>query len=131
VKFTVYLHTVHTLQRYVSIVATDKHFPPPELSLWGTGIGNTGTTALAGALKQNTTLKNLWLGECENISDEGATTLKDMLSENSTLDQLALVMTGVSDELQDELEELVSARRVHRAMSESQTLRGELPLASL
>jgi len=94
-----------------------RHFFPPELSLWGTGIGNTGATALAGALKQSTTLENLWLGDCENISDEGATTLKEMLSENSTLDQLALVMTGVSDKLQGELEEVVAARLKHRAVS--------------
>lgn len=41
-----------------------------ELSLWGTGVGNAGTKSLASALKQNTALKNLWLGECEDITDE-------------------------------------------------------------
>lgn len=95
-----------------------------ELSLWGTGIGDAGAKSLSAALNQNTTLKNLWLGECENITDEGATALKEALATNSTLDQLALVMTGVSDEVQEQLEELVSARREQRALSQSQKLHG-------
>ena len=41
-----------------------------ELSLWGTGVGDAGAKSLATALKENTTLKNLWLGECEGITDE-------------------------------------------------------------
>eukprot|EP00802_Teleaulax_amphioxeia_P012559 Tamp_12602.p1 GENE.Tamp_12602~~Tamp_12602.p1 ORF type:complete len:395 (+),score=99.56 Tamp_12602:36-1220(+) len=88
-----------------------------ELSLWGTGVGNAGTKSLASALKQNTALKNLWLGECEDITDEGARALMEAVSTTSTLNQLALVMTGVSEELQDEIENLVTMRREERAQA--------------
>ena len=33
-------------------------------------MGDAGAKSLATALKKNTTLKNLWLGECEAITDE-------------------------------------------------------------
>ena len=95
-----------------------------ELSLWGTGIGNAGAKSLADALKQNKVLKNLWLGECEEIGDVGASALMEALSVNPTLDQLALVMTSVSEELQDEIETVVATRREERALSES----GRLPV---
>ena len=91
-----------------------------ELSLWGTGLGDAGVKVLATALTSNTTLKNLWLGECEGITDDGAAAIKEALLENTCLEQLALVMTGVSEELQDELEQLMSTRREQRAIAQSQ-----------
>mmetsp|Transcript_3586 Transcript_3586/g.8458 ORF Transcript_3586/g.8458 Transcript_3586/m.8458 type:complete len:406 (-) Transcript_3586:170-1387(-) len=82
-----------------------------ELSLWGTSVSDHGATALARALKTNTTLQQLWLGECEGVTDEGAAALKESLQVNTTLQQLGLVCTGVSDELQDEIEDLVQSQR--------------------
>lgn len=88
-----------------------------ELSLWGTGIGDAGASSFASALRKNTTLQNLWLGECEGISDTGAASLQDALQENSSLDQLALVMTSVSDGVQDVINDLISSHREHRALA--------------
>lgn len=93
-----------------------------ELSLWGTGIGNAGAKSLAGALKQNKHLKILWLGECEEIGDDSFSALMEALSVNTTLDQLALVMTSVSEELQEEIETVVATRREQRALTESVSL---------
>jgi len=82
-----------------------------DLSLWGTGIGDEGAKAIAESLKQNCTLRNLWLGECENIQDTGAQALLTCLESNKTLQQLALVCTAVSEELQNEIEDVVQAGR--------------------
>ena len=98
-----------------------------ELSLWGTGVQDAGAKSLANALRQNSTLKNLWLGECEGITDEGATALKDALAENAELDQLALIMTSVSEQLQDDIEQLVVSRREQRALSASQSVSSQAP----
>ena len=86
-----------------------------ELSLWGTGIGDPGAQALAKALATNTSLKHLWLGECEGITDAGAQALLAALDANTVLDQLALIMTGASDSLQDDVEARLAARRELRA----------------
>ena len=52
-----------------------------------------------------------------NAHAQGARELKEAVSANSSLNQLALVMTGVSEELQDEIEDLVAARREQRAQA--------------
>mmetsp|Transcript_23919 Transcript_23919/g.53597 ORF Transcript_23919/g.53597 Transcript_23919/m.53597 type:complete len:329 (-) Transcript_23919:112-1098(-) len=83
-----------------------------DLSLWGTGVGDVGAGALAVALEQNCTLRNLWLGECENIQDEGALALLASLESNQTLQQLALVCTAVSEDLQNKIEGIVQAERI-------------------
>ena len=91
-----------------------------ELSLWGTGIGDPGAQALAKALATNTSLKHLWLGECEGITDVGARALLAALDANTVLDQLALVMTGASDSLQDDVDARLAARRELRAAAAEQ-----------
>ena len=91
--------------------------PPAELSLWGTGLSDAGATSLARALARNKHLKHLWLGECEGISDEGASVLRESLHANDALEQLTLVMSGVSDELQEDITDLVAARRQQRALA--------------
>jgi len=48
---------------------------------------------------------------------QGARALMEAVSTTSTLNQLALVMTGVSEELQDEIENLVTMRREERAQA--------------
>eukprot|EP00960_Hanusia_phi_P051731 760974-Hanusia_phi.AAC.3 len=93
------------------------------------GVGDVGAGALAVALEQNCTLRNLWLGECENIQDEGALALLASLESNQTLQQLALVCTAVfakhwgrlstlinfsqvSEDLQNKIEGIVQAERI-------------------
>ena len=83
-----------------------------ELSLWGSSVTDKGATALADGLRTNSTLKQLWLGECEGVTDEGANALKTSLSANTTLEQLGLICTQVSDALQDEIEGLAQSQRV-------------------
>lgn len=48
---------------------------------------------------------------------QGARVLMEAISANSTLNQLALVMTGVSDELQIEIEALLATCREQQAQT--------------
>ena len=58
-------------------------------------IGESGASALAGALKKNNTLKCLVLAD-NSIGDSGALALADALQTNSTLTQLNLSRNGIS-----------------------------------
>jgi len=96
--------------------ATNKRFfHLAELSLWGSSVSDKGATALADGLRTNSTLKQLWLGECEGVTDVGANALKAALSVNTTLQQLGLICTQVTEELQDEIEGLAQAQRAPRS----------------
>jgi hypothetical protein len=51
------------------------------------------------------------------VCEQGARVLMEAISANSTLNQLALVMTGVSDGLQNEIEALVATCREQQAQA--------------
>ena len=67
------------------------------LSLRDNKISDEGATALAHALKGNTTLQILWLGG-NQISDAGATALAHAMKRNTTLQRLWLGSNQISDE---------------------------------
>ena len=75
-----------------------------ELSMWGTRISDAGVLNLAGGLRRNRSLKYLWMGECERITDKGALALKDALAANDTLEQMGLVCTQVRLPVQPEIQ---------------------------
>ena len=60
-------------------------------------IRDEGVTALAHAMKGNTTVQSLWLSN-NLISDEGVTTLAHALKGNTTLQRLSLGNNQISDE---------------------------------
>ena len=59
------------------------------LDLYDNNIGDEGATALAEALKENTTLTTLNLAS-NKIGDEGATALAEALKENKNLIEVLL-----------------------------------------
>ena len=60
-------------------------------------IGDEGATALAEALKVNTTINDMYLGK-NSIGDEGATALAEALKVNTTITTLDLRNNSIGDE---------------------------------
>jgi len=69
-----------------------------------------GVSALAEALKVNTSLRFLNLNDNLKIGNTGAHALYDALKTNTTLTNLSLVLTGVNSEFATELRSICEAR---------------------
>jgi hypothetical protein len=87
-----------------------KWWPQLRPDTLGNQIGNEGARALADALRENTTVRHIFLRE-NGIGAEGARALVDGLRENATLMAMYLNGNQISDAVQQAVLRLVEQNR--------------------
>merc|ERR1712072_1258922 len=100
------------------------------IALHYNGIRNEGIACLAEALKQNTSVTYIALGDNSFLGNEGAARLAEALKQNTSITHIVFSDNGIRDEGRAQLHKALRRNKIIAATKERQKL-VKLPLASV